>query len=155
MFHPRLNIQPLEWLPFKVKKSDPRFRIFLLIPVAESADVPPMKVIVQDIANQLYLAAHGAWVADAASARDFRTLLRAFHFATDNVACRFQVLLYCEDDDYVACIIEGEGKAEAAEFAPRPPAEAPVTGFYHNPRNHAALEFSRGIRFDETRNHLN
>jgi hypothetical protein len=114
-----------------------------------------MKVIVQDIATKLYLAAHGAWAPDAASARDFRTLLRAFHFATDNVACRFQVLLYCEDDDYVACIIEGEGNAEATALAPRAQAVEQVAGFSRTLSGNARTGFFRGIRLDETRYHLN
>jgi hypothetical protein len=112
-----------------------------------------MKVIVQDIDTGLYLSADGAWVVEEDAARDFRTLLRAFHFATDNVACRFQVLLYSADDDYVACIIEGEGKAEPAP-SPRGHAVEEAISF---PRTggHAHTGYFRGVRFDETRNRLN
>jgi hypothetical protein len=112
-----------------------------------------MKVIVQNIATGLYLSADGAWVAEEDAARDFGTLLRAFHFATDNVACRFQVMLYSADDDYVACIIEGDGQAEPAPSPRGQAAEAAIS--FSRIGGYAHTGFFRGIRFDETRNHLN
>jgi hypothetical protein len=71
-----------------------------------------MKVIIEDMAAREFLAADGQWVADKADARDFFTLLRAYHFAQANISGRFRVLLHCIEDDYSASIIEGIGMAD-------------------------------------------
>ena len=68
-----------------------------------------MKVIIQNAATGRYLASDGQWVADREDARDFHTLLHGYHYAKDHLAGRFQVLLYCPDDQYCASIISGEG----------------------------------------------
>src|ERR1700722_7357129 len=73
-----------------------------------------MKVLIQDIGTGEYLAADGNWVATPRDARDFQTLLRAYNFARENISGRFQVLLYCPEDHYSACIIEGVGSADAS-----------------------------------------
>jgi hypothetical protein len=81
--------------------------------VLKNADVLDMKVIVQDLETGRYLSADGRWVADRTNARDFGTLLRAYHFAKDNTSKHFQVLLHSTDDEYCSCIIDGMGLASA------------------------------------------
>lgn len=71
-----------------------------------------MKVIVQNIAARKFLGRDGRWVVDQAEARDFCTLLRAYHFAEANTSVRFRVLLHSPDDGYSANIIEGVGHAD-------------------------------------------
>ncbi len=76
-----------------------------------------MKVIIQDVDTGEYLSADGSWVADIGGARNFVTLLRAYHFAREKTARNFQVLLHCPDDDYSASIITGMGTSATAETA--------------------------------------
>ena len=71
-----------------------------------------MKVIIQDIAAREFLGENGEWVSDKSMARNFHTLLRAYHFAQSNTSIHFRVLLHCPDDDYSASIIEGFGIAD-------------------------------------------
>ncbi|HWF18124.1 MAG TPA: hypothetical protein VG754_02610 [Verrucomicrobiae bacterium] len=111
-----------------------------------------MKVIIQDIGAREFLGADGQWVSDKEDARDFFTLLHAYHFAQANTSIHFRVLLHCPEDDYSASIIEGIGTAgeEASIFrvpikkASVKPAKQPV-----NP----ALLFAR--TFATARVHLN
>ena len=78
---------------------------------------PVVKVIVQDLKSGQYLSTTGQWVAAREDAGDFFTLLHAYHFARNNTNRRFQVLLYCPDDQYCAGIISGTG-ISAAETMP-------------------------------------
>ena len=68
-----------------------------------------VKVLVQDIATSRYLARDGSWVASREDARDFISLLPAYCFARDHTSCTFQVLLYCQEDNFCASIIAGQG----------------------------------------------
>ena len=68
-----------------------------------------MKVIVQDHDTKYYLADNGCWVATENDARDFGSVLPAYHFARNFTARGFTVLLYCPDDSYRAVIVEGKG----------------------------------------------
>jgi hypothetical protein len=74
-----------------------------------------MKVIVQHCETGAYLSMDGQWVAARESARDFFTLMRAYHCARNNAAGPFKVLLHCPDEEYSASIIDGVGVAEPAE----------------------------------------
>jgi hypothetical protein len=77
-----------------------------------------MKVIIEDMVAREFLAEDGQRVADKADARDFFTLLRAYHFAQANTSGRFRVLLHCPEDNYSASIIEGIGMAEVDPAGP-------------------------------------
>jgi hypothetical protein len=83
-----------------------------------------MKVVVQDSESGRYLSPDGRWVATADGARDFHSILPAFHFAQSNTSVRFRVMLYCPDDQYLASMIDGAGTAKPA--APKPQAPAAV-----------------------------
>jgi hypothetical protein len=114
-----------------------------------------MKVIVQDIETGAYLSANGRWVAAQADARDFFTLLRAYHFAKDNTARRFQVLLHCPDDQYSAGIITGVGMAAANEEAAVVPAKTQVSSLRVQTIFKSRNVVSLSNRFNWTRNDLN
>jgi hypothetical protein len=89
----------------------------------EAAEALGVKVIVQDQVTKYYLSANGCWVAEEHAARDFRSLLPAYHFARNFTSRGFKVLLYCAEDNYRAVIIEGEGTGEEdfeASFASTP-----------------------------------
>jgi hypothetical protein len=73
-----------------------------------------MKVVVQDSESGRYLSPEGRWVAAADGARDFHSILPAFHFAQSNTSVRFRVMLYCPDDQYLTSMIDGAGTAQAA-----------------------------------------
>lgn len=68
-----------------------------------------MKVIIQDAKTKRYFSANGRWVASETDAKDFRSLMRAYHFAKQFTSGRFEVMLYCPDDDCRTSIIETEG----------------------------------------------
>lgn len=70
-----------------------------------------MKVIIQNKETSLYFLARGLWSVRPDDAQDFLTLMPAYQFAQHNVSGRFQVVLYCADDQYHASIIEGNGAA--------------------------------------------
>lgn len=69
-----------------------------------------MKVIVQDATTKRYLSTNGRWVLAENDAQDFLSLMRAYNYATHFTSRRFEVVLYCPDDNYRTTIIEGEGK---------------------------------------------
>jgi hypothetical protein len=126
----------------------------------ESTDVLNMKVIVQDLETGAYLSADGRWVAAKSDARDFLTLLRAYHFAKDNTSKHFQVLLHSPDDEYCSCIIDGMGTAMAnAKAANAEAAVMPVkapTAIFRQPAEFRRRSFrSYSNRLDWTRNELN
>ena len=73
---------------------------------AESIDV---KVIIKDLETKRYLSANGRWVTAERDAQDFVSILPAYNFAKNFMSRRFEVVLYCADDDYRATIITGEG----------------------------------------------
>jgi hypothetical protein len=116
---------------------------------------PLMKVIIQDIAAHKFLAENGHWSNDKCDAQDFFSLLRAYHFAQSNVSGRFQVLLHCPDDGYVACIIEGVGAVAEQEIA-EVAFDVPVVKSH---RPEAKEQISREMvwngRIDTTKFHLN
>ena len=114
-----------------------------------------MKVIVQDICSKEYLSEDGQWVTSTAQAMDFSTLLRAYHFARENTSGRFQVLLYCEEDQYSACIIEGEGTAELEAAVPGAPVPAAADNFVRLAEKPGCSIWSRSNRFDWVGNPLN
>jgi hypothetical protein len=68
-----------------------------------------MKVIIQDAKTKRFFSDDGRWVADEEDAKDFISLMRAYHFAKQFTSGRFEVLLYCPDDNYRKSMIEGEG----------------------------------------------
>lgn len=68
-----------------------------------------VKVIIQDLETRHYLSPTGQWVADREDARDFQTLLNAYHFARNTTNRSFHVLLYCPDDQFCTSIISGTG----------------------------------------------
>lgn len=115
-----------------------------------------MKVIVQDLETGAYLSADGRWVATKADARDFFTLLRAYHFAKDNTTKHFQVLLHCPDDQYSARMIDGMGMAAANQEAvssPAPQAKTPLFRQQTTARSRSVLTLTDRIRW--LRNDLN
>ena len=114
-----------------------------------------MKVIVQDISTKQFLAEDGGWVESEIEARDFFTLLRAFHFATGRLLGRFQVLLHCPDDDYSACIIEGEGMARVSAPVTQIQKVSTSGQFYRNAVIASRLNSTRGNRLDASKNYLN
>lgn len=75
-----------------------------------------MKVIVQDARTKRFLSATGRWVTSETDAQDFLSLMRAYNYATQFTSRRFEVVLYCPDDNYRTTIIEGEGTI-AEEFS--------------------------------------
>ncbi len=72
-----------------------------------------MKVIIQNLTTRRHLSADGRWVRAAEDAKDFYSLIPAYHFARQNTEGRFTVVLYCPDDNYCTNIIEGEGEGVA------------------------------------------
>jgi hypothetical protein len=114
-----------------------------------------MKVIIQDIRSGEYLSENGQWVATEAEARDFFTLLRAYHFAHQNITGRFQVLLYCEEDQYSACIIEGVGTADFKAETSSATVQTQTIEFVRKTNAPVRAMWSRAIRFDCTANPLN
>jgi hypothetical protein len=113
-----------------------------------------MKVIIQDICSKEYLSEDGQWVSARAQARDFLTLLRAYHFGCENTSGRFQVLLYCEEDDYSACIIEGVGHADVYSFTSVTTQPEPVQ-FTRHIEQPVHPVWARTERFDWVGNPLN
>jgi len=75
----------------------------------EAAEDLAVKVIIQDRETKYYLSANGCWVATETDARDFFSLLPAYHFARNFTSRGFKVVLYCPEDNYQTVIIEGEG----------------------------------------------
>jgi hypothetical protein len=94
------------------------------IKAAELADV---KVIIQNPETRRYLSANGRWVATEDDARDFVSLLPAYHFARNHTSGRFRVMLYCDEDNYRTTIAEGTGTGvDRFEGAPAYLPAAPV-----------------------------
>jgi hypothetical protein len=114
-----------------------------------------MKVIIQDICSKEYLSEDGQWVSARAQARDFYTLLRAYHFGCKKASGRFQVLLYCEEDDYSSCIIEGIGSADADTFTPPVAAQPEPVHFARRNEKPVRAVWARTERFDWIGNPLN
>jgi hypothetical protein len=120
----------------------------------DSADGFSMKVIIQDLRTKAYFSADGRWVTDKSDATDFLTLLRAYHFARINTSGRFEVLLYCPEDDYSAGIITGIGISDSNTPMESEPFEIPVQ--YARARiTSPACRRKFLTTFDEGRNHLN
>ncbi|MDB6123975.1 MAG: hypothetical protein JWQ71_2968 [Pedosphaera sp.] len=71
-----------------------------------------MKVIIRDQETRKYLSSNGRWVPTAHDAKDFLALVPAYNFAKENTCCRFQVVLYCPEDNYYKSIIDGTGMAD-------------------------------------------
>ena len=114
-----------------------------------------MKVIIQDIAANKFLAENGCWSNDKCDAQDYFSLLRAYQFAHANVSGRFRVLLHCPDDGYLACIIEGVGTVAEEEIA-EVAFDVPVVKS-HRPESKEQTpgESAWNSRFDMTKLHLN
>ena len=114
-----------------------------------------MKVIIQDIAADTFVAENGLWATDKFDAQDFFSLLRAYHFAQSNISGRFRVLLHCPDDGYMACIIEGVGTVAEEEIA-EVAFEVPIS---KSNRPHSMEKTSPETvwsnRFDAAKLHLN
>jgi hypothetical protein len=117
----------------------------------KNADVLDMKVIVQDLETGRYLSADGRWVAARTNARDFGTLLRAYHFAKDNTSKHFQVLLHSTDDEYCSCIIDGVGMASSNSEAVAAATKESATSFRQpastRPRNF--WNYSKRIKWSD------
>ncbi len=80
-----------------------------------------MKIVIQNVESQGYLAASGAWTGNAGEAEDFEAILRAYKFARDHTSGHFQIVLYCAEDNYIKNIIDGMGLVA-------PPPQSPAGG---------------------------
>ena len=114
-----------------------------------------MKVIVQDIETGEYLADSGEWVTTPAEARDFLTLLRAYNFAKETISGRFQVLLYCPEDQYSACIIEGEGLVDSLTKSSSTMTQVKTAPFVRKAAHKMNSAWSQFSRFNWVGNELN
>jgi hypothetical protein len=76
-----------------------------------------MKVLIKEIDSDRYLSVNGQWVTAADHAKDFLALIPAYNFAKQNTSARFQVVLYCSEDNYRQGIIEGKGEAVSGAVA--------------------------------------
>jgi hypothetical protein len=112
-----------------------------------------MRVIIQDLDTKKFLSADGRWVVNKAEARDFQTLLRAYHFAKENTAGNFEVMLHCPDDDYSAGIVSGVGNAEVVT-AEAANAESEIVFPARNFSSKVTGRFNLDF-IDTTHNHLN
>jgi hypothetical protein len=117
-----------------------------------------MKVIVQDAKTKRYLSATGRWVAAENDAQDFLSLVRAYNYATHFTSRRFEVVLYCPDDNYRTTIIEGEGKV-ADDFSEAVYCEHNDVATIKQAKQKKTSDSHQWSRFNDfmtsTRNHLN
>jgi hypothetical protein len=115
-----------------------------------------MKVIIRDLESRKYLSAHGRWVPAAHEAKDFIALVPAYNFAKENTCGRFQVILYCPEDNYHKSIIDGTGMAgDARMFASSPTPKVMAALLGSNVKSRFDIAAHLPADFAAARNHLN
>jgi hypothetical protein len=115
-----------------------------------------MKVIIRDLETRKYFSPNGQWVAAAIDAKDFCALVPAYNFAKQNTRVRFQIILYCPDDNYHTGIIDGMGMATSSEVTPSyAQSVTTATLVRRNVRGKPQAVVHFPVQFDTNRNHLN
>ena len=80
-----------------------------------------MKVLIQNVATRRYFSEAGGWVARAEEGRDFGSILPAYQYARQHTNGPFQVVLFCEDDQYHAVMADGCGTASTSATSTKEP----------------------------------